>query len=494
MTSTTEARSPWKFPKIEESVLWFGGPFILFFIASKVEGLSLGYGLDDYYTIANGNDSLSNFFYSQGRFTFAVMHNIFSAMGLAQPEVATIGFFLAAFGLSAVAWLTLGAWLRSRPLVAVATGSVLGAHPFFSEYVTFRQSLFPMGVCLVLVACALYVYRSSETLNPLRSTVVASIVAVAAGVNQIALSFFCIAILGAALHRNAHRSPLRAIVEAVKTTFVLGLISSLIYFAIFSLTTTFVGLAPDSRTSVLGLGDFNGRIRELARLVVGVFTGTHSLGSPVIAVLVVVALIIIILGQRDWHTLKRSLFLGGTVGSIGAVLALLPLAIAADWHPVPRTLVALPLGLALAFVVLTRGLEGRSVMISGWALVVAATLLSGISSALLTDQHRLNRWDISLAREVINGISHDNVVGPNTTVVLHVSKIPHAKSQSMSIGDANLSAFAVPWAVDALFEEANGRELNVMLGDANESSCTLLGDFPHRSSIFRKNNELHVCL
>jgi hypothetical protein len=116
--------------------------------------LTLGYALDDYITRVTLSGELQEQFLSQGRFTFALLNTALEFSRLRQSDLAGVGFFLCAGGLLCVYWFTLEHWLQKKICLSIALGAMLGAHPFFTEYVSFRQALFPMGVCFVLLAGA----------------------------------------------------------------------------------------------------------------------------------------------------------------------------------------------------------------------------------------------------------------------------------------------------------------------------------------------------
>ena len=84
-------------------------------------------------------------------------------------------------------------------------------------------------------------------------------------------------------------------------------------------------------------------------------------------------------------------------------------------------------------------------------------------------------------------------VDASTPILIHRAKWAHEIDQSMPIGDANTSALSVGWAVDALFEEATGRRLNVKLGVQGDMVCDKSPSFPNSGSIHQVDGVVHVC-
>jgi hypothetical protein len=479
----------------DRTFFWFAASFLILFFASKSLGLTLGYALDDYATLAAVNGHLQGFLFSQGRFTFAVLQAVLDFSDLKQPELAGLGFFLSAGGLLLVCWVTLATWLQKHRLLAIAVGALLGAHPFFAEYVSFRQALFPMGVCFALIAGAtilLIQEKAPATIS--RLCAAAGLAAVASGINQIAMAFFCIAALGISLQKSINLPPFRAVLLAVKSTALLGGLASIFYLAILGITIHMVAVNLNTRVSVLGSSEVSGRARDVAVLLVSVFGGKHPLVGPLAAICTVIA--IIALGVRastrpgQW----AYVLVGAFVIGLGIATALVPAALIEVWWPMPRTLIALPLAVTLGIAILSFGASRIQVQAASGALFIAVAIFAGKSGSLLMDQQRLNRWDIGLAREILLKIAEGRQIDALTPIVIHRAKWAYDIDQGMPIGDANTSALSVGWAVDALFEEASGRRLKITLETQPDKICTNVPVFPNEGSILEVNKTIHVCL
>lgn len=477
-----------------QKFLWFAASFFLLFLASKSLGLTLGYALDDYATLLSDKGQMQGFFVSQGRFTFALLQSVLDASDLKQPQLAGIGFFLSAGSLLLVSWLTLAKWLEKDTLLAIAMGALLGAHPFFSEYVTFRQSLFPTGVCFLLVAGAVYLLAQDGPVSFGRLCAASAVAAIASGVNQIGMAFFCIAVLGISLQKNIHLPPLRAVLAASRSTVLAGAIASALYLVLFALATRLVAVDPNARTSVLGLGDVGGRLVDIAALLTGIFSGSHPLVGPVAAIGTGAAILVLCIRASTKSGQWMQVAAGAIVIALGIGLALLPTSVSAVWWPMPRTLIVMPLAVALGIATLSFEATRIQVRAASVALLIAVVILSGKSGWLLLNQQRLNRWDIGVARDIVTKISETRRIDAATPIVIHRAAWAYEIEKGMPLGDANTSALASRWTIDALFEEASGRRLNVQSAAEGDATCADSPAFPTSGSIHEVAGAVHVCL
>lgn len=477
-----------------QNFLWFAISFSLLFFASKSLGLTIGYSLDDYATLGSAKGQMQGFFISQGRFTFALLQSLMDSSNLLQPELAGLGFILSAGGLMFVCWVTVSRWLQKHLMLAIALGALLGAHPFFAEYVSFRQSLFPMGVCFVLIAGATILLAQDAPETITRLLLASSLAAMASGINQLAMAFFCIAVLGISLQKNIHLPPFHALLLAVKTTAVAGSVASVFYLTIFGITSSMVAVDNNARMALLSFGDISERSSDVAVLLTSIFGGSHPLVGSIAAICVAIAILVLSIRVSARLEQWMQVLIGGIVMVLAIAIALLPTSISGVWWPVPRTLIALPLAVALGIAILSCRASRVQLGSANVTLFIAAAIFSGKSGALLLDQQRLNRWDIGLARDIVQKISEGRKIDASTSILIHRAKWAHEIDKNMPIGDANLSALSVDWAVNALFEEATGRRLNVKLGAQSDRICERSPSFPDSGAIHESDGSVHVCL
>lgn len=437
---------------------------------------------------------MQDFFISQGRFTFALLQSVLDVSEIKQPQLASVGFFLSAGSLLLICWVTLAKWLEKDLLLAIALGALLGAHPFFAEYVSFRQALFPMGVCFLLVVGAITLLAKDGPVTIGRLCAASAVAAIASGLNQIAMAYFCIAALGIFLQKNIHLPPLRATLLAVRSTVLAGATASAFYLVLFALTVRMVAAGSDARTSILGVNDITGRLGDIAVLLMGIFGGSHPLVGPVAAICTAAAILVLCVRASTASGQWLQVLSGGMVIALGIAIALLPTSISGVWWPVPRTLIAMPVAVALGIAIFSFGASRAQVRVASVALFFAVAIFSGKSGWLLENQQRLNRWDIARAREIVTKISEIRQLDASTPILIHRAKWTYEVDQGMPLGDANTSAFASVWAVDPLFEEASGRRLNVKSGVQGDTRCENVPSFPHSGSIREVEGTIHVCL
>lgn len=477
-----------------KNFLWFAASFFLLFLASKSLGLTMGYALDDYATLISDKGQMQGFFVSQGRFTFALMQNVMDLSDLKQPQLAGLGFFLSAGGLLLISWVTLAKWLEKEIWLAIAVGALLGAHPFFAEYVSFRQSLFPMGVCFLLVVGAIFLLAQEGPGTVVRFCAACALAAIASGINQIAMAFFCLAALGIALQKDIDLPPLRALLLAIRRSVLAGAVAGVLYLVLSAFAIRMVAVNPNDRMSVLGLGDIGTRLGDIATLLTSIFGGSHPLVGPVAAFCTGAALLVLCVRATTKYGQWMQVVSGGIVIALGFVLTLLPTSISGVWWPVPRTLIVMPLAIALGIAILSFDASRVQVRVASVALLIAVAIFSGKSGWLLENQQRLNRWDIGLARDIVMRISETRQIDATTPILIHRAKWTYETDPSMPLGDANTSALTSRWAVDPLFEEASGRRLNVKSGDEGDKTCENSPSFPNSGSIREVEGALHVCL
>jgi hypothetical protein len=473
---------------------WFAAAFLILFIASKSLGLSLGYALDDYATLLAPSGGMHAFYLSQGRFTFALIQIGIDFAGLKQPELTGLGFFLSAGGLLLVSWMALSGWLQNRRLLAAAVGALLGAHPFFTEYVSFHQSMFPTGICFLVIAGAIFLLVDEAPFSIGRLCAAAGIAAVASGINQIAMAYFCIAALGISLQQKATLPPLRKAFLAVRDTFLAGALASLFYLAMFAISMRLATVDPNARMKTLAVSELGGRIHDVAVLLMNIFGGRHPLVGSLAAICI--ALVVLAFGFRASAKADQwgYVWIGALVFVLGVGLSLAPAAISGVWWPMPRTLIAMPLAIALGICILSFGASRIQVQVATVALFIAAAVFAGKSGSLLVNQQRLNRWDMGLAREIVLKVAEGRQIDASTPIVIHRATWAYEVDKAMPIGDANTSAVNVGWSVDALFEEASGRKVQVTLGAETDKTCDNAPRFPTAGSIRVVDGATHVCL
>jgi len=153
-------------------------------------GFTPGYGLDDYGIIRRGaGESLVDFFVSQGRYGSALMDVVLHASNLTMASFSTIGLAATIVFSGLFFKDALNLPRTSSPVLAVGLGALLGSHPYYAEYVSFRQAALPMSAMFLGLWTALRLYRlalqdEARVFNLLASLFAATL---AMGFNQLAV-------------------------------------------------------------------------------------------------------------------------------------------------------------------------------------------------------------------------------------------------------------------------------------------------------------------
>ena len=280
----------------------------------------------------------------------------------------------------------------------------------------------------------------------------------------------------------------------IRSTVLAGVVAGTFYLLLFRLAIRMVAVDPNARTAVLRAGDIGSRSADIAKLLTSIFGGSHPLIGPVTAICTAAAILVFCIRVSTANRQWMQVLVGGIVIVTGILLAILPVSLSGVWWPMPRTLIALPLAIALGIAVLSFGTSRVQVRLASGMLFIAIAILSGKSGALLLNQQRLNRWDMKLAGEIIMKVSEIKQIDASTPIFIHRARWAYEIGQNMPLGDANTSALASRWTINPLFEEATGRQLNVKLDTEGDKICDTLPSFPNSGSIREVEGAVHVCL
>lgn len=472
--------------------------FAVAFFLSKLPGLELGYALDDFATRGADSAGLWQGFVAQGRFTFAALHAVISTAGLQQPDFAPVGFGLSALAFAWFFLIVMREMRISSPAFAIALGALLGSDPFFSEYVSFRQSMLPMAACLALTACSLTLYvHWLEERKPWMALLGVAVGATAAGLNQLSVALLCIAILTIELARLSSSPSPRDVGSALVRTAAAGAAVTLAYvlLAVTAVALLDVPVASDQRAGLVPLSDLPARFSSVLGLATTIGGGNHSLHPGIAIALLWIAAGVLAVPTGCARTRLRWVTVSLVFFVVASGLAVLPAAAAAAWWPMPRVLIAVPIVATFTIVILSRDAKPWQTGIAAALMLASALLLAGKSSSVLYDQQRLNRWDMALAQSVLAAVDERHGPAERLPLVLHNTRWAHPLEPTMPNGDLNLSAVSVDWAVDALFEEATGRRVDVRIAPPGMARCAEgQSRFPSRDAMFEADGAVNVCM
>lgn len=479
----------------------FLATYAAIFIAGRVLGISPGYALDDYVTTLHGSNELNAQLLSQGRFTFASLNTLINAAGLQQTDFIGIGFTLLLACSALFCWqMFAGAMRRTTWPWIMLTAALLASYPYLTEYLTFRQSLLPMGLMFGLSYLSLRAYVIAHEAHGRQRwlTIGAAVVfgVLAIGMNQLAISLLCVAGLFwflAADERDAQA--MQGLWHAVRRTAVFGALL-LAGYVLTLLTVKAMLNAWDSnaRATLLGIGDIPERLAQIMALLRQTFFASEQL-IPLIAkggiLLSLLGLAILcLIEHRPMRLVRALLFV-----ALGPSMALLPVAVGSVWWPVPRTLIAFPLVMVGGLVLLLPRRQTGFATAPQILGAISVVLFCGLNYSILLDQQRLNRWDMQNGRAIAGAVA-STFPGNQKPLILNGASWSYPVAPTMALGDMNVSALSIGWAADALIEEAAGKPLDVRVGDpaAATTACANRPRFPAPGSMYDSPEGVQICL
>lgn len=477
--------------------------YIGFFFVSKLIGFTTGYALDDYVIVRQGGlANQTEFFISQGRYGSALMEAILHACNLTMSSFSTIGLAATALFSGLFYRDALRLPERGSPLLAIGLGALLGAHPYYTEYVSFRQAALPMSLVFLgmWVALQLYVKAFQPGSNRIHvlmgSLVVATLVM---GVNQLAVSFMAIAVLCVHVRRLQNGELATAGTSLIgRQAWLVPLFHAAITGAVLiacnlvvaKLMLAAFGISSNQRTALVASDMLIQRGHELAGLLPTLWAKSETVASWPAKALAMVAFLVLLVSNRFGQ--KRYTWLALLTFFAATAAALIPVTASGVWWPMPRTLIAVPFALAAAIAVL---IPTASLRFSwpGMLLVASGCIFAAHSQSILFNQQRLNRWDQMQARDISQlaavrfpeVASKLAIVGPTWA---------HDVAQTITQGDLNVSALATSWAVDPLFDEATGRDQEVRIAPEFDELCASSPKYPDPASLHREQDEVVVCM
>ncbi len=470
------------------------------FLGSKYLGLSTGYALDDYAVSHTSPEGLAGFFLSQGRYTNAVLDTILRASDLNMTSFSVIAF-IATLIFSTLFYLAVfKPDSRQQPSTIAAAAALLGAHSYYTEYITFRQSALPMSVMFAMLWVAIGQYRIAMFTadgRTVRLAVAAAAGVIAMGANQLALCYAAIAVLYmhlavpmAGLREGSAAPLLPQVSKAVALTAACGFVLSAgnLLAAMIGRIVGHVGT--DGRAALVSAGQLPERAAQLMELMPRLLIKAEPIAATPAKVLLLLSVLLALLPFGRAYVRGRLLVLLFAATAWG--IALLPHVVSGTWWPVPRTLVAIPMVFAGVLVLCSHAGQLQLRVSAGLALA-AAVLFCAHSNAILINQQRVNRWDIAQAQDIASRVA-ERFPQKHAKLAIVGGKWSYAVAPQAAQGDMNLSALSVGWAIDPLFDEATGIDLSVRSAPELAETCAGKPVFPSPESTIEAADEIIVCL
>lgn len=476
----------------------FVATYVVAFLLSKYLGFFNGYAVDDYsITAAPESAAFASQFLSQGRFSFAALQLI-----LSYANVSMINFHaIALVGISLFSGLLYSVILDinnggDNKGFALVASAMLGTYPYFSEYVSFRQAALPMALMFLFLwlsfKCLIaWGQTKQQRVNCIFVSILFATIAI--GFNQLALSFYCIGLLYVLTKRYLYSHGPNKLKwwHPYALTFAGGIILSLTYFIVAYIIRVSFNVPTNDRAVFINFSHIPDRILQVLKLTQKILISNEPIatGMPKLALLAGMATLLI---QRALT--KPAISLQTLVFFILALgLAILPDSVSAIWWAVPRTLIAIPVVFAGTILLLQNNLMTWPSKTGLAAITLATILFSANSTAVLTNQLRINRWDMATARGIWTVVSQ-TIPDKVDSIVLNHPHWAYPVAPNAAEGDLNVSALSIDWAVKPLFREATGRDINVHNSTSFDAQCAGKGIFPAKTSVFRQGTVVVVCM
>lgn len=479
---------------------FFGVYAIVFLSLISSKGLSLipGYAIDDWYLTTNHLDL--GFFIERGRFTQAGFELLFNFLDVTSVSVSfpslIFTFVIAPLAITvSLFYLTAN---KSPIWALMLAGAFIGAHPYITEYFSFRQSSFGLALMFSLMACifGLFFQITSEKnsrAKKIETILVFLLIFILSGTQQTSLLVIGMILLGRFLieiSTNSGKISISTSLRLNRNQILVFAAASLSYLVVH-LVVTKLGLSvTDPRTQFISFGDLGPRILQVKELIKTLIL----LDEPVVPSLLKWTTIVLVLIMSFGALLRTKLptLLIICFGVVGVLLSITLISISGVWWPAPRTLFAYSFAIATLIALLGRWVVGLWKHLSISIGTILVVMLAFESSTILNDQLRINRWDIWASGAIASQVEQESD-GEVNEIVLVNPAWGHAGLTSTSQDDLNISALFVDYASASVFTEATGMIWKVSaLRDPN--LCTSVPIWPKNGSIYFQDNTAYVCM
>lgn len=477
--------------------LIFAGAFFGLLL-SKGLALIPGYGLDDYSVVNLDRSPLQTI--GQGRYTHAAIQYILTNLDISATAIAwpiIILFFIVAS--IAITTGILFATRRQGPvIIQTAIAALVGAHPYLTEYFSFRESLTFQATSFALLA---YVFvqilkiemPEEKPVNICNTAwLIIPLVAIAGAQQTIFLIVFFLFFTRFVIDLldDGDFFDLKLSLKKNIPLAITLVISAIIYVIVYIIIRKIFGVAMNSRATLISFSEVYLRLGDVAELVVKVlFTKEPMLSMALKTLLLLTTLGFII--KIGISSTRRAfacliLFVSLVAGSIFLV------SISSVWWPVPRAIYGIGFSFGLTMLAISVWLKSGQKFFLG--MIIASALgLSFHSNAVLHDQQRLNRWDFWTAGALAQDIWKLNLGADKKIILVGAGWVYPAGPKTID-GDLNVSALSVTWAAKYLMKEATGRDWNIETAVSNHDICTQNIYWPSPESIHVQSQEVVVCM
>ena len=279
-------------------------------------------------------------------------------------------------------------------------------------------------------------------------------------------------------------------------------VSVVLYLVLAHLISHASGIPLDGRTNITGLIDMKAKLKIGWTALGLAFWPTPGLipfftSSLLIALLALCAAIGLAPLLRRRRILAAVICLGLLIAGVGFAAGASVLGKIEIVWLVPRTLAGIS-AFAAGLVVVGWHFSGRA-----WrsVVVLASGLLAlsyvGASNRILSDQHRLNRWDAQQANRIIERLERLPAFTTISALAIIGGSWRRGAALDTTLGDMNISALAVSWAKLGLIQEATGYRFEEPTASdslAAEQYCREVSAWPAENSVTIQGRLGIVCL
>lgn len=490
---------------------------IFFGIALIARGgvLDRGFAVDDYSFGQGFSTSEFDVFLAQGRFFLAAIDGAIHALGV---NIADIYISLGLLSLLLQAGLVL-AVLRFVGAVdspgALVAGSLMVAHPYLAEILTFRMVLpgYCVGALLTIIALEALSRDAGRRNRNLLISFAATVAMLF--VYQGFLNYFSIALIFSILFgevfRSRSTSDNRPAVDyrrrALSLLFVC-LASVVLFMAIVTMSKRFGLISLTSRAEFIKLHEVPERISQVLELIAKIYWLGEPMGAHWVKVIIAVMLVIAGLavcvevfrgpGEGKSRVKKTIFVLAAPLLALATVGVILPFK---DWWPVPRVLsqtsLIIGLILLLAYPILRRRLEKIPAAI--FMVLPAILIVSFVfkSNQVFADQQRLNAWDRMKVNRIVARLEQKADFQKVEYIFFGGGRGGYPAGLNTIQGDMNVSALYPIYSKLPLLLETSGYRFKPAVGEQaiqGENLCKTSAAWPSEESVFVIGNLAVICL
>ncbi|MDQ0034578.1 hypothetical protein J2W30_002333 [Variovorax boronicumulans] len=495
---------------------------IFFGVALLARGgvLFRGFAIDDYLYGQGFTEGEFGGFLTQGRFLLAVIDRVIDSLGVNINDIyVSLGFSALLLQAGLVLSILRFVGVADKPGAAIA-GSLMVAHPYFAEILTFRMVLpgYCVGTLLAIITLESAARAGEQKIRNLLISLAATIGMLF--VYQGFLNYFAVGLIFCFLFGeisgnvpgvNASGANSRIGSDhrrRILNLLLVCIVSALVFLVALSVFKRLGVIEITSRAKFIELKELPERISQIFDLMATVYWRGEPLGAHWLKVLL--AAMLTVAGVAVCIEVFRSARANGQwlrkLTVLPVALLLVPATVGVilpfkDWWPMPRVLSQAGLIIGLFFLLaypILRRMFSR-VPAGAFALlpVMLITLFVFKNNQVFADQQRLNSWEKMKINRIVARLEQMSDFSKVEYIFLSKGEGTYPAKLSTVHGDMNVSALTpdysrVPLLIEAsgyMFKPAKGTQIAV-----SEDYCKTAPAWPSERSVSIVGNLAIVCL